>query len=304
MHPSQYSINNPSSPGGLHGKRATRHRREMEDMLPGYSDNKRKRKPVEDAGSPAPSRRLIDNNGHNQIWVPGEIMKSTDDGITPMYSIDKLFTDRELQMSYNHAAVAAHEVIVRHKLNVPEGQGNDADDAEEDNDESIATPAVLAAVGMERQVSHATRSTRGVNGSLTASGIEVLTDMASNVNRIASQLPKVPPPGTLHSNAYKPWLFKGENRNEPQTLAYEEYTRDLTRMEKAIIMNGLDGQGLIGSNLDDEVLNDRELLRAATADPGTTIAPVAFIKKSKALAAVIGGESMGRVASNDSRRRG
>jgi len=55
LHPNQFSITNPSSPGGAHGKRATRQRREMEEMT--FENKKRKRIVNDDDGSPAPQRR-------------------------------------------------------------------------------------------------------------------------------------------------------------------------------------------------------------------------------------------------------
>ena len=57
LHPNQFSITNPASPGGTHGKRATRLRREMDDMT---SLEGKKRKRNEDDGSPAPQRRTLD----------------------------------------------------------------------------------------------------------------------------------------------------------------------------------------------------------------------------------------------------
>src|SRR5436853_6705107 len=51
MHPSQFVVTNPSSPGGIQGKRATRHRRDL-DEIPSFPENyKRKRKAADDIGS-------------------------------------------------------------------------------------------------------------------------------------------------------------------------------------------------------------------------------------------------------------
>ena len=65
LHPSQFSLANPCSPGGHPGKRTTRNRKEADDFSEG---KKRKRNGGEDDGSPAPSRRALDPNNTTPFW--------------------------------------------------------------------------------------------------------------------------------------------------------------------------------------------------------------------------------------------
>lgn len=277
----------------------------MEEALPGYSDSKRKRKAVDDAGSPVPTRRLIDPNGNHQIWTSGEIIRSSSDGVTPLYSIDKLFTDKELQMSYNTAAVAAQEYITRHKLNM-DADADAAADEEPSPDQDgeaggTSTPAALGAT-MERQVSHATRSTRGANPNIIAGGIEAVQDMYDGAYfaRMASQLPKIPASAILNSQQYRSWHKTMEQRVEPAASTVDDVAKDAIRMAKAI---ELSNPGNIGANLYDAELNDKELLNVAAAGPDSGIAPVSWLRAagpgSKGKSRV-GGEPMARIDSGSS----
>jgi hypothetical protein len=279
MHPSQFSIANPSSPGGIHAKRATRHRREV-DELPGFNEtHKRKRKNADDSGSPGPTRRAYDNGYNTPIWTSEQIIRSSSNSATPMYSIDKLFTEKELTMTYNTAAIAAHQYIVSHKadLNGANGTGstdsNSGDGNEADNEnENIDSPP--GAATMERQPSHATRSTRGQgNYLISGAGIEVLSDLnnPANVARLSAQMPKMPPP--LSQLAAKPYLK--DAANAPLGLSYEDATRDIQRMSRSKTRNLEEG---VGANLHDPELEDLELLRLAVGRQGGYAAWVAVEK--------------------------
>jgi Sds3-like len=283
LNPNQFTLNNPSSPGGVHGKRATRHRRDVDD-LPGFPEShKRKRKAVDDIGSPVPSRRHIDNGFATPVWTTEQLARATNKGTnSPIYSVDKLFTEKELAMTYNQAAQAAYSLILQHKAryvnNDSDSASNDGDgpntgDGDPDNEANDSPPF---APFMERQVSHATRSTRGLGLSgkfTTATGIDVLSDMTTNNNfiRMSQQIsnfnvPKMPPLlSTVMAKAY----IK-ESANTPPSLGNEELTLDLQNIERAKRLNEA---GEKGENISRERGGpDREMLAAAVAEKGKYIA--------------------------------
>jgi hypothetical protein len=228
LHPNQFSLTNPASPGGPHGKRNTRLRREMEE-LPGFSDNKkRKRNLADDDGSPGPVRRG-DTSNATPFWQ-SDRLKSLRRGTGPVYSMDKLFTDKELSMTYNQAALAAHKHLLTRRdergnvLPSPEESDTSTGEANEDEEE-------LSAVNMERQPSHATRSTRGGQQNFyddKVLGIEGLAnfELPGNLNKVAAQEPKMPP--LLQSHYVKAYV-KSES-NTPASLCVEATQHDMAVM--------------------------------------------------------------------------
>jgi hypothetical protein len=124
-----------------------------------FSDGKkRKRNQGEDDGSPVPMRRGLDPNSTTPLWQ-SEKARAAAKQNGPLYSIDKLFTDKELSLHYNTAAVAAHQYILRNRANGASSpdesdSGNGDDNGDADGDLAPSAPM------MERQVSHATRSTQ------------------------------------------------------------------------------------------------------------------------------------------------
>ncbi|RYP53471.1 hypothetical protein DL769_010516 [Monosporascus sp. CRB-8-3] len=233
LHPNQFSLTNPSSPGGTHGKRNTRLRREMEE-LPGFSENKkRKRNGGDDDGSPAPTRRALDTSNTTPLWQ-SDRFRTMRKETGPVYSIDKLFTDKELSMTYNTAALAAH----KHLLTRRDANGNvisspdesDAGNGEGNEDEDGHD---AAAPMMERQHSHTTRSTRGgghnnqnfVDDRIL--GIEGLTNFdLVNLDKMAPQEPKLPP--LIHSQYSKAYV-KSES-NTPTSLSQDDAQHDIMVM--------------------------------------------------------------------------
>ncbi|KAE8149751.1 Sds3-like-domain-containing protein [Aspergillus avenaceus] len=166
LHPNQFSITNPSSPGGIHGNRKTRHTRHRVDLdelgngILAEHFNKRKRKaPEEDVGSP------VRESGHSN---PAERAKAqvAQQQHAPSYSIQSLFTEKELSAHANQAHVATvHFFSTSKRADQPSGtatNGNntDAEDASgADGTEDNGTPATDMA-RIASQNFHATRSTR------------------------------------------------------------------------------------------------------------------------------------------------
>lgn len=263
LHPNQFSITNPASPGGTHGKRATRLRREMEEM-PGFSENKKRKRNVnEDDGSPAPQRRAWDTNGITPVWQNDRLRSGKMTG--PVYSIDKLFTDKELSMTYNQAAMAAHKYMLRHKSK--DGLASSpTDSGAEDHEDGEDGESVPSAPVMERQVSHATRSTRG--GTHNANfydnkviGIEALAnfEMPGSLERLDAQEPRLPPIVPAPYNKVKPMT----EASGPAPLTADDATADVQAMT---VLRQYEQAHGVGANFD--IPNGgRKILEAISRKP-------------------------------------
>lgn len=264
LHPNQFSITNPSSPGGTHGKRATRLRREMEEM--GIDGKKRKRNNNDDDGSPAPQRRALDTTGTTPLWQTDRLASRKATG--PIYSIDKLFTDKELSMSYNTAALAARKYLLTHKPKLDENghpikSPDGSDSGSGDQDDNDGSDSVPSAPMMERNVSHATRSGRsGANNPNFTDdklmGVEMLAnfDFPGNFDRMLAADPKLPP-------TFPSTYIKGYNKmdyNIPSTLSNEDVQADLMVMQSLRQYDQIHG---VGANFSMEN-GSRKLLEAAS----------------------------------------
>ncbi len=202
LHPSQFSITNPSSPGsGGQTNRKTRHARHRIDMeelgngLTGEGLNKRKRKALDDEpGSPT----------RDGILTPAERAKAKIQAhqTTPLYSISNLFTEKELNLQSHQAHIATRHFFSTSKGG-PQTNGAEMRTKEQDfgqmsgsgDDSNPDDEDGLAAPDMERTASqnfHVTRSTRNIGGQTR---LDILSDVAI-ANR--PQLPYA----TLHN--YQP----------------------------------------------------------------------------------------------------
>lgn len=234
LNPNQFSITNPASPGGAHGKRATRLRKDAEDL---YSDSKKRKRNGDDDGSPGPSRgRGLDAAGTTPLWQ-SEKARAAAKQSGPLYSIDKLFTDKELSLHYNNAAIAAHQYMLRNRGANGITVGDDGDPAAIDDDmESLPS----AAPAMERQVSHSTRSTRGTAAAAAANSQNFLDDRVLGIEGIANfevpsnldlmhaqEPPKMPPP--VPQQYLKPYP-RSADQNYPGPLSQDDIHSDLAVM--------------------------------------------------------------------------
>jgi hypothetical protein len=186
LHPNQFSITNPSSPGGAH-KRATRGtgRKPLDPDDPASiaQENKRKRKALfqeveNQSPAPMPSRDVDVG-----IGSPYRDAKSRTNFYhqyeAPAYSIDRLFTEKELNMHMNTAAIAAQNFLQKqysqgHSNGQPNGNGTNGSHIEEEgppsgsataNDIDMDDDGIPSAPGMERMASH--HATRGAMKALT-----------------------------------------------------------------------------------------------------------------------------------------
>ncbi|KAK7978567.1 hypothetical protein PG996_004619 [Apiospora saccharicola] len=249
LHPNQFSLTHPSSPGGTHAKRTTRLRREMEEQA-GYADNKkRKRNGGDEDGSPAPIRRALDGSNTTPLWQNDRIRAMRKE-TGPIYSIDKLFTDKELSMNYNTAALASYKYLLTRR----DANGNvmtPPEDSEAGNGDAHEEDEELAAPTMERQPSHATRSTRGGQNNQhnflddKVLGIEGLAnfELAGNLDKMGTQEPKLPP--LIHSQYSKAYV-KSES-NTPMGLNQDDAQQDFMIMN---VFKSYQRHKGTGSNID------------------------------------------------------
>ena len=221
LHPSQFSITNPASPGGNHTNRKTRftRHREQEDLKGvGEVTGKRKRKLVDDdVGSPS----------RNGISTPAERSRAALSHQTgPPYSIHSLFTEKELNFQSHQAQIAARHFFstshkegevnnTRKRQKVDEDLNGGSEASASDEEEELEAPE------MDRSASqnvHVTRSTRTIGG---MSGLNALSDLAEK----ATTRPALPY-ATLHTHQGKQGTFLPQ----PSRLMAEELEEDLLKI--------------------------------------------------------------------------
>ena len=257
LHPSQFSITNPSSPGsGGQTNRKTRHARhriDMEELGNGLAvegTNKRKRRALDDElGSPT----------RDGFSTPAERAKAKIQAhqTAPLYSIDKLFTEKELHLQTHQAHIATRHFFSTSKgaaqTNGAELRAKDQEfghlsgSGEESNPED---DDALAAPDMERTASqtfHLTRSTRNTGGSTR---LNILSDVAI-ANR--PQLPYA----TLHN--YQP--RSGAALPAVSQLIQEEVEEDQERLRA--LSN--EPPGFMDEKLVDEALKPASHTRSTLA---------------------------------------
>jgi hypothetical protein len=273
LHPSQFGLANPASPGGMHSKRTTRHRRDAEE-LPNFAEgNKRKRKAGDSDESPAPTRQRIDNGSSTPLWFAEKNAMHATQIDSALYSIDKLFTEKELAMTYNQAALAAHRYMQRHQPysedvdTPPNGKSESGSEQEKNitaemdlNDDADSPPG---GADMARQFSHATRSTRGamIPNYVTGLGIDALGDLnyPGNMEALTKQIPKMPP---FLASVMQKGYVKGDAANQPAGLSTDEATAELDIIRRGRSYNDSAG---FGRNL--ELDNGGKPLLEAVATP-------------------------------------
>lgn len=210
FHPNQFSINNSASPGGPQSNRKTRHARhrlEAEELEPvGGVNNKRKRRVPTDIenGSPGPAGRDTE---------PINPLKEANGGLeahqisAPLYSIDRLFSTRELDLNVQQAfyEVIAERSAKRRRLNA-DSQTNgasmdpfshamsDSDDgfpqpeygADGEAEDLSATTAMMERTNTQMSIQyHTTRSTRKTNLSNSQFAREQLGELAGREAAVA-----------------------------------------------------------------------------------------------------------------------
>ncbi|KAK4697233.1 hypothetical protein P7C71_g817, partial [Lecanoromycetidae sp. Uapishka_2] len=205
FHPAQFGPTNGASPGGQPSQRKTRHARaryDFEDLDNAGGNSKRKRKALTDAenGSPPPAGRDTEPSMSKEAYAKLEAHQNN----APLYSIERLFSERELTENLRGASYDVLETMKRRKIN-NDPQNNlastvptniDTSDVEDDaaaeaafgNDGATDDPFLLAAPEMGRTTTntsyHATRSTRVLNLNIGLSAGENLGEFAGRFQAI------------------------------------------------------------------------------------------------------------------------
>lgn len=207
LHPGQFSINIPNSPGGVAGNRKTRHTRHRIDPDEAAERGRKRKTLAEEDGndSPAPSFRPLanDNGGASSPYRDARAKTLFTQYEAPAFSIERLFTEKELANATTLAQIATHQFF-HHQQNThingdaaPQSNGHPASVMSLDGSAaemsipittvtSLEEPAMTVqangtpppsqpqAVEMERTVSyHATR------GATKANPLAALSDMAA-----------------------------------------------------------------------------------------------------------------------------
>lgn len=275
LHPSQFSITNPSSPGsGGHTNRKTRHARHRIDMeelgngLVAEGLHKRKRRALDDeAGSPA----------RDEISTPAERGKAKIQAhqTAPLYSINTLFTEKELNLQSHQAHIATRHFFSTSKggaqTNGTDLGTKDQEFGQSSNSSSGSNPEDedgLAAPDMERTASqnfHVTRSTRNAGGQTR---LDILSDVAI-ANR--PQLPYA----TLHN--YQP--RNGAALPAVSQLIQEEVEED---QEKIRALSN-EQSGFMDEKLVEEALTPASHTRSTLAPDWPTYLDVHLVDMNRAV---------------------
>ncbi|KAM0714882.1 hypothetical protein Q7P37_009347 [Cladosporium fusiforme] len=203
LNPNQFSLNNPGSPGGGQNRK-TRHLRHRAISPSGGDENgKRKRKlpAMDDEGheSPAPAFRSLpppDNLGGGRSPFKDARDKSVYAQFeAPAYSLERLFTDKELAHATNTAQIATYKYFYQPDQQQQDSNSNTNADPSVDNEarenasaadaedapngalgagEAVNTPPV-AAPEMERTSSHQVLT----RGGARANPLAALSDLAT-----------------------------------------------------------------------------------------------------------------------------
>ena len=203
-HPNQFSIANPASPGGPQSNRKTRHtrhRHEPEEFASVAEKNNKKRKaPVDyENGSPGPADRLANADGLR--WNTSNSKLDTIASTTPVYTMDNLFKESELNAILRTATRAVIEASYSKRRKAMDENGSslmtnadvteDEDDLIEEGvglDGPMEEAMLLVAPSMNRTANssmHATRSTRNANLQDPKLNYSTLGDLAGRQAAIA-----------------------------------------------------------------------------------------------------------------------
>lgn len=230
LHPNQFSITNPASPGGIHGNRKTRHTRHRVDLdelgngIHSEMLNKRKRKaPDDDGGSPVRDGGAPERSKSNAVQHQP----------APTYSLNSLFTDKELSAHANNAHIATvHFFSTSRRADQPgvgpnSNNNTDADDASGTGDHTGQEDNGTPTTDMVRTASqnfHATRSTR-THGNTALSALAELSDkqpmrpnlpyhvLTNHQPRVNSNAP--PPPPLMNEEMDDDWARMERLSNKP-----------------------------------------------------------------------------------------
>lgn len=183
LHPNQFSIGNPASPGGPQAPRKTRrtgHKFGDAEDLAAATELKRKRKLFEDNenDSPGPAGRNVEI-GIGSPFREAKARTVNAQFEASAYSLERLFTEKELNMAMNQATTAASHFFAKMKSSETgaadgstnghtNGNGMNGDHGSENGDpmdQDQDSDDIPGATDMTRQVSSNPHATRGATRS-------------------------------------------------------------------------------------------------------------------------------------------
>jgi hypothetical protein len=185
LHPNQFGIGNPASPGGPQAPRKTRrtgHKFGEGEDLATANETKRKRKLFEenDNDSPGPAGRNIEM-GMGSPFREAKARTINAQFEASAYSLERLFTEKELNMVMNQATTAASHFFAKMKNSdtgaqqeaatnghTTNGNGTNGDHASENGDmmdQDQDSDDIPGATDMTRQISSNPHATRGATRS-------------------------------------------------------------------------------------------------------------------------------------------
>ncbi|KAF2001856.1 hypothetical protein P154DRAFT_521339 [Amniculicola lignicola CBS 123094] len=177
LHPNQFSLNNPASPGGPQAPRKTRrtgHKFGDADDIVATTEHKRKRKLFEENDHDSPGQSAWNNDlGVGSPFREAKARTIHNQFEASAYSLERLFTEKELNMAINQATVAASHYFANMKnadataephTNGTNGATHDhhSENGDVDADDSDSPPGPPE---MARQISSNPHATRGATRS-------------------------------------------------------------------------------------------------------------------------------------------
>ena len=185
LHPNQFGIGNPASPGGPQAPRKTRrtgHKFGEGEDLAAANESKRKRKLFEenDNDSPGPSGRNVEM-GMGSPFREAKARTINAQFESSAYSLERLFTEKELNMAMNQATTAASHFFAKmknadtgaqqeattngHTTNGTVTNGDHASENGDMMDQDQDSDDIPGATDMVRQISSNPHATRGATRS-------------------------------------------------------------------------------------------------------------------------------------------
>lgn len=226
LHPNQFSIGHPASPGGPQQPRKTRRTgHKFGDTEEAAAENKRKRKLFEEDNDSAGGSGRNAELGIGSPFREAKARTINTQFEASAYSLDRLFTEKELNMAMNQATTAASHFFAKMKnADAQNGEptangtngtnGDHASEAGEHGDPDQDSDDVPGPVEMTRQVSSNPHATRGAT--------------RSALNLASGQIPFIyNPPFVLDAK-----IFQKNNASAPAPppLASQDIEQDLKLM--------------------------------------------------------------------------
>lgn len=283
LYPNHFSLNNGASPGGPQSNRKTRHTRhrlEMDDLDTTNGNNKRKRKAPgdNDNGSPIPAGRDADAvSMFREANAKLEYHQVT----APLYTLDRLFSQRDLDSNLQVATFGVIDDFKRRKLTKSShtsltsfvGTNADVSDVEENADaepdlgmDGVAEDVFLAAPEMERTATnasqHATRSSRIIApskhiaagdalGSLAgrAAGARLIGTFGAKEKRREDEYQRAPPLSDQEAEDDMAMLKAAIDEEDAGKLANEELLEEVAgHREDHVGTGSVDGEETADDN--------------------------------------------------------